>query len=174
MGLRGTTIRLLVAGGIGFSLLLTTAAPTAADDITDAQARLKVINKLKGDLKDNLQRAQAQEIALLQQLQETRDTINQTIDKIAAAERRIAELERQIAALDAKIAEEQMELRTTKAEYATFVRSTYKSNADPLAQLLAAPDFQGFLNRAVAIEHLSYLASRLIDQIHLVDRQLHI
>src|SRR5881394_1058506 len=59
MGLRGTTIRLLVAGGIGFSLLLTTAAPTAADDITDAQARLKVIDKVKGDLQDHLQRARA-------------------------------------------------------------------------------------------------------------------
>src|SRR5207253_9966515 len=133
MGLRGATIRLLVAGGIGFSLLVTTAAPTAADDITDAQARLKVINKLKGDLKDNLQRAEAQEIALQQQLQETRDTINQTIDKVVATEGRIAELERQIAALDGQIAEEQQQLRKTKAEYATFVRSVYKSNANPLA-----------------------------------------
>src|SRR2546428_10157042 len=173
MGLRGTTIRLLVAGGVGFSLLLTTAAPTAADDITDAQARLKVINKLKGDLRDNLQRAQAQEIALLQQLQETRDTINQTIDKITATERRIAEIERQIAALQAKIAEEQLELRRTKGQYAIFVRSVYKTNADPLAQLLAAPDFQGFLNRAVAIEHLTYLSNRLIDHIHQVDLLLH-
>src|SRR5256712_10173917 len=174
MGLRGTTIRLLVAGGVGFSLLLTTAAPTAADDITDAQARLKVINKLKGDLRDNLQRAQAQEIALLQQLQETRDTINQTIDKITATERRIAEIERQIAALQAKIAEEQLELRRTKGQYAIFVRSVYKTNADPLAQLLAAPDFQGFLNRAGAIERLTYLSNRLIDHIHQVDLLWHV
>ena len=101
------------------------------------------------------------------------DKEQETIDKIAAAQRRIAELEGQIAALDAKIAEEQLELRKTKAEYATFVRSAYKSNADPLAQLLAAPDFQGFLNRAVAIEHLTYLANRLIDHIHQVDLQLH-
>jgi len=173
MGLRGTTIRLLVAGGVGFSLLLTTAAPTAADDITDAQARLKVINKLKGDLQDNLQRAQAQEIALLQQLQETRDTINQTIDKITATERRIAELERQIAALQAKIAEEQMELHKTKEEYSGFVRAAYKSDGDVLSQLLAAPDFQGFLNRAVAIEHLSYLTGKLIQHIREVDAQLH-
>src|SRR5438270_212253 len=173
MGLRGTAFRLLVAGGVGVSLGFATALPAAADDISDALARLQTINKLKGDLRDNLQKAQAQEIALQQQLQETRDTINQTMDKIAAAERRIAELERQIAALDAKIAEEQMELRTTKAEYASFVRSTYKSNADPLAQLLAAPDFQGFLNRAVAIEHLTYLANKLIDHIHKVDLQLH-
>src|SRR3989475_4327589 len=133
MGLRGTAFRLLVAGGVGGSLLFATAVPTAADDISDALARLQTINKLKGDLRDNLQKAQAQEIALQQQLQETRDTINQTIDKIAAAERRIAELERQIAALDAKIAEEHMELRKTKAEYAALVRSAYKSNADPLA-----------------------------------------
>src|SRR5947208_14818222 len=100
MGLRGTAFRLLVACGVGARLLLATAAPTAADDISDAQARLQTINRLKGTLKDNLQRAQAQEIALMQQLQDSRDTINQTIDRIAAAERRIAELERQIAALD--------------------------------------------------------------------------
>jgi murein DD-endopeptidase MepM/ murein hydrolase activator NlpD len=173
MGLRGTAFRLLVAGGVGISLLLATGLPAAADDITDAQARLQTINKLKGTLKDNLERAQAQEVALQQQLQETRDTINQTIDKIAAEERRIADLERQIAALDAQIAEEQLELQKTKSEYATFVRSAYKSDADPLAQLLAAPDFQSFLNRAVAIEHLTYLANRLIDQIHQVDRLLH-
>src|SRR5207302_7583095 len=104
-----------------------------------------------------------------QQLQETRDTINQTIDKIVATEERIAELERQIAALDGQIAEEQQQLRKTKAEYATFVRSVYKSNANPLAQLLAAPDFQCFLNRAVAIEPLTYLSNRLMDHIHQVD-----
>src|SRR5438445_2226404 len=173
MGLRGTAFRLFVAGGVGVSLVFATALPTAADDISDAQARLRTINKLKGDLRDNLQKAQAQEIALEQQLQETRDTINQTMDEIAASERRIAELERQIAALDAQIAEEQQELRKTKAEYATFVRSVYKSNADPMAQLLAAPDFQGFLNRAVAIEHLTYLANKLIEHIRQVDLQLH-
>src|SRR6202011_2529675 len=128
MGLRGTAFRLLVAGGVGVSLLFATAVPTAADDISDAQARLQTINRLKGILRDNLQKAQAQEIALQQQLQETRDTISQTIDKIAAAERRIAELERQIAALDAKIAQEQLELRRTKEQYASFVRSAYKSD----------------------------------------------
>src|SRR6266513_5868750 len=173
MGLRGTAFRLLVAGSVGVSLVFATALPTAADDISDALARLQTINKLKGDLRDNLQKAQAQEIALLQQLQETRDTINQTMDKIAASERRIASLERQIAALDAQIAEEQQELRRTKGQYAIFVRSVYKSNADPLAQLLAAPDFQGFLNRAVAIEHLTYLSNRLMDHIHQVDLLLH-
>src|SRR2546430_11253810 len=127
MGLRGTAFRLLVAGGVGVSLVFATALPTAADDISDALARLQTINKLKGDLRNNLQKAQAQEIALLQQLQETRDTINQTMDKIAATERRIAALERQIAALDAQIAEEQLELRRTKGQYAIFVRSVYKS-----------------------------------------------
>src|SRR3981081_1804353 len=114
MGLRGTAFRLLVVGGVGVSLLSAPAVPTAADDISDAQARLQTINKLKGVLRDNLQRAQAQEIALLQQLQETRDTVHQTMDKIAATERRIAALERQIAALDAEIAQEQQELRRTK------------------------------------------------------------
>src|SRR5712691_2478571 len=173
MGLRGTAFRFLVVGGVSASLLIATALPTAADDISDAQARLQTIDKLKGVLKDNLQKAEAQEIALQQQLQETRDTISQTIDKIAATERRIAELERQIAALDAQIADEQQELRKTKDEYARFVRSAYKSDGDPLALLLAAPDFQSFLNRAVAIEHLTYLANRLIDHIHQVDRLLH-
>ena len=173
MGLRGTAFRLLVAGGVGISLLFATALPTAADDITDQQARLQVINKLKGTLQDNLQKAEAQEIALQQQLQETQDTINQTMDKIAAAERRIAELERQIAALDGQIADEQLQLKRTKSEYAAFVRSAYKSDADPFAQLLAAPDFQAFLNRAVAIEHLTFLSNKLIEHIHLVDQQLH-
>src|SRR5256714_353272 len=173
MGLRGTIVRWLFAGGLGLSLVVGPALPTAADDINDAQQRLQVINRLKGTLKDNLQKAQAQEVALQQQLQETRDTINQTMDKIAATERRIAELESQIAALDAKIAQEQLQLRRTKEQYAAFVRSVYKSNADPFAQLLASPDFQGFLNRAVAIEHLTYLSSRLIDQIRDIDLQLH-
>ena len=173
MGLRGTVARWLLAGGVGVSLLLSTTPPAAADDITDAQQRLAVINRVKGSLKDNLTKAEAQEVALQQQLQETRDTINQTVDKIAAAERRIAELESQIAALDAKIAQEQLELRRTKDEYAAFVRSAYKSNADPLAQLLASPDFQGFLNRAVAIEHLTYLSNRLMDHIRVVDALLH-
>ena len=173
MGLRGTVIRWLVAGGVGASLLLATTPPAAADDISDAQARLQVINKLKGTLKSNLQKAQAQEIALQQQLQETQDTINQTLDRIAATERHIADLESQIEVLDEKIAQEQLELRRTKDAYASFARSVYKSQGDPLAQLLAAPDFQGFLNRAVAIEHLSYLSNRLMDYIHQVDLQLH-
>jgi murein DD-endopeptidase MepM/ murein hydrolase activator NlpD len=174
MGLRGTAFRLLMAGGVGISLLLATALPSAADDITDQQARLQVINKLKGTLQDNLQKAQAQEIALQQQLQETQDTINQTIDKIAAAERRIADLERAIAALDGQIADEQLELQKTKSEYGLFVRSAYKSDADPFAQLLAAPNFQAFLNRAVAIEHLTFLSNKLIEHIHIVDRQLNL
>ena len=173
MGLRGTALRWLLAGGVAVNLLLAAAVPSNADQIDDAQQRLQIINRLKGTLKDNLEKAEAQEIALQQQLQETRDTINQTIDKIAATERRIAQLEGQIAALDAKIADEQLELRRTKTQYASFVRSTYKSNADPLAQMLAAPDFQGFLNRAVAIEHLTYLSNKLIEHIRILDGQLH-
>lgn len=173
MGLRGTYLRWLLAGGVAVNLLLAGAVPSTADDITDAQQRLQVINRLKGSLKDNLQKAEAQEVALQQQLQETQDQISQTVDKIAATERRIADLESQIAVLDAKIAEEQLELRKTKTEYAVFVRATYKSDADPLAQLLAAPDFQGFLNRAVAIEHLTFLSNKLIDKIRIVDGQLH-
>jgi murein DD-endopeptidase MepM/ murein hydrolase activator NlpD len=173
MGLRGTTLRWLLAGGLGLSLVLGPAMAASADDIDDAQMRLQVINRLKGTLKDNLQKAQAQEVALQQQLQETKDTINQTVGKIAATELRIADLESQIAALDAKIAQEQLRLRRTKQQYAEFVRTVYKSDADPLAQLLAAPDFQGFLNRAVAIEHLTYLSDRLMDEIHDLDLQLH-
>src|SRR5258708_11731181 len=111
MGWRGTAFRLLVGGGVGVTFLSATARPTAADDVTDAQARLQTIDKLKGVLKDNLQKAEAQEIALQQQLQETRDTISQTIDKIAATERRIAALERQIAAPDAQISEEPQQFR---------------------------------------------------------------
>jgi murein DD-endopeptidase MepM/ murein hydrolase activator NlpD len=172
MGLRGTGIRLLVACGVGISLIAT-AVPSAADDISDQQARLQVIDKLKGSLKDNLQKAEAQEIALQQQLQETQDTINQTVSRIAATEVHIAELVQEIASLEVRIAEEQLELRKTKDEYSMFVRAVYKSDADPMAQLLAAPNFQAFLNRAVAIEHLTFLSNELIARIREVDRQLH-
>lgn len=173
MGPRGVFFRMAAAGAVGFSLLLSGPLAASADDIADAQARLQIIGKIKGALQDNLQRAQAQEIALQQQIQETRDTVNQTIDKITAAEQRISVLEGQIAALDAKIAEARMLLERTKAEYAGFVRATYKSNADPFAQLLGSPNFQTFLNRAVMIEHLTFLSHRLLDQIHQTDVQLH-
>jgi murein DD-endopeptidase MepM/ murein hydrolase activator NlpD len=172
MGLRGTGIHLLVACGVGISLIAT-AVPSAADDISDQQAHLQVIDKLKGSLKDNLQKAEAQEIALQQQLQETQDTINQTVSRIAATEVQIAELVQEIASLEVRIAEEQLELRKTKDEYSMFVRAVYKSDADPMAQLLAAPNFQAFLNRAVAIEHLTFLSNELIARIREVDRQLH-
>ncbi|MDQ6885595.1 MAG: peptidoglycan DD-metalloendopeptidase family protein, partial [Candidatus Dormibacteraeota bacterium] len=114
-----------------------------------------------------------QEIALEQQIQETRDTINQTIDHITATERRISELAERIAALEAKIAEARMLRERTKSEYADFVRASYKSDADPFAQLLGAPNFQTFLNRAVAIEHLTFLSHRLLEKIRETDRQLH-
>jgi len=164
---------MVVAAGVAASLLASGPLAASADDITDAQARLQVIGKLKGTLQDNLQKAQAQEVALQQQIQETRDTINQTIDHITAAEQKISELERQIAALDAKIAEERLLLKRTKAEYAAFVRATYKSDADPFALLLGSPNFQTFLNRAVAIEHLTFMSRELLDQIHQTDLQLH-
>ncbi|MEO6796861.1 MAG: peptidoglycan DD-metalloendopeptidase family protein [Candidatus Dormibacter sp.] len=173
MGTRGVLFRVAVAGGLAFSLLLSGPLASSADEITDAQARLQVIGKIKGTLQDNLQRAQAQEIALQQQIQQTRDTINQTMDHITAAEQRISTLERQIAALEAKIAEARMLLLRTKAEYASFVRATYKSDADPFALLLGSPDFQTFLNRAVAIEHLTFMSRQLLDQIHATDTRLH-
>lgn len=172
MGSRGVLFRLVVAGGLAASVLVSSPIGTSADDITDAQARLQIITKLKGTLQDNLQRAQAQEIALQQQIQETRDTINQTIDHITAAEVRISTLEGQIAALEGKIAEARILLERTKAEYAAFVRATYKSNADPFALLLGSPDFQTFLNRAVAIEHLTFMSRQLLDQIHMTDTRL--
>jgi len=173
MGTRGVLFRVAVAGSLALGLLLSGPLASSADDITDAQARLQVIGKLKGTLQDNLQRAQAQEIALQQQIQETRDTINQTMDHITAAEQRISTLERQIAALEGKIAEARMLLLRTKEEYASFVRATYKSNADPFALLLGSPDFQTFLNRAVAIEHLTFMSRQLLDQIHATDTRLH-
>ncbi|HSO93618.1 MAG TPA: hypothetical protein VLS53_03990, partial [Candidatus Dormibacteraeota bacterium] len=163
---------MVVATGVAASLLASGPLAASADDITDAQARLQVIGKLKGTLQDNLQKAQAQEVALQQQIQETRDTINQTIDRITSAEQKISELERQIAALDARIAEERLLLKKTKAEYAAFVRATYKSDADPFALLLGSPNFQTFLNRAVAIEHLTFMSRQLLDQIHQTDLQL--
>ena len=173
MEFRGVLFRMVVAAGVAASLIASGPLAASADDITDAQARLQVIGKLKGTLQDNLQKAQAQEVALQQQIQETRDTINQTIDHITAAEQKISELERQIAALDAKIAEARLLLERTKAEYGGFVRATYKSDADPFALLLGSPNFQTFLNRAVAIEHLTFMSHELLDQIHQTDRQLH-
>jgi murein DD-endopeptidase MepM/ murein hydrolase activator NlpD len=161
-----------VAGGLAASVLLSSPLGTSADAITDAQARLQVITKLKGTLQDNLQRAQAQEIALQQQIQETQDTVNQTMDHITAAEVRISTLESQIAALEGKIAEARLLLERTKSEYAAFVRATYKSDADPFALLLGSPDFQTFLNRAVAIEHLTFMSRQLLDQIHVTDTRL--
>jgi len=162
---------MVVAAGVAASLLASGPLAASADDITDAQARLQVIGKLKGTLQDNLQKAQAQEVALQQQIQETRDTINQTIDHITAAEQKISELERQIAALDAKIADERLLLKRTKAEYAAFVRATYKSDADPFAMLLGSPNFQTFLNRAVAIEH-QHGCSQLGGDAHLTEQIL--
>lgn len=150
---------------IGSALLASGPLAASADDITDAQARLQVINKIKGSLQDNLSRAQAQEISLQQQLQQTQDQINQTLDKITAAEREIADLEQRIAALQAKIAETRLQLIKLKREYAAFVRAAYKSNADPLALMLGSPNFQAFLNRAVAIEHLTFLSKQLMDRI---------
>ncbi len=172
MGSRGVLFRLVVAGGLAASVLLSSPLGTSADAITDAQARLQVITKLKGTLQDNLQRAQAQEIALQQQIQETQDTVNQTMDHITAAEVRISTLESQIAALEGKIAEARLLLERTKSEYAAFVRATYKSDADPFALLLGSPDFQTFLNRAVAIEHLTFMSRQLLDQIHVTDTRL--
>ncbi len=173
MGSRGVFFRVAVAGAVAWSLLLSGPLATSADDIADAKARLDAIARIKGSLQSNLQRAQAQEIALQQQIQQTRDTVNQTIDKITAAEQRIAVLEGQISALDGKIADARMLLERTKAEYAGFVRATYKSNADPFALLLGSPNFQTFLNRAVMIEHLTFLSHKLLDQIHQTDQKLH-
>src|SRR5918912_34221 len=173
MGLRGTCVRLaavfLAALGI-----VSTALPAAADDISDAQARLQAISRIKGALQDNLQKAEAQEIALEQQLQETQDQINQTIQQITEKEREIAELERKIAALEAKIAETRLALQRAKQQYGNFIRTTYKSDTDPFAELLGAPNFQAFLNRAVAIEHLSFLSGQLWNQIEATERDLHL
>src|SRR5207245_7989000 len=75
-------------GMLGRALLIASMAaaffiggPTSvlADEVDDARARLNIINHLKGTLSDNLQRAEAQEIAMQQQLQETQDQINTTI-----------------------------------------------------------------------------------------------
>ena len=162
------------------AILIASAASSAgpltasADDVTDAQARLQIINKIKGSLSDNLARAQAQEIALQQQLQETQDEIDQTLDKIAAEEREIAELAQRIAALQAKIAETRLQILKLKREYADFVRATYKSEADPVALMLAAPNFQAFLNRAVAIEHLAFLSKHLMDRIKQTELDLQV
>ena len=165
VGSGGLRRALLAAILIGSAVLSAGPLTASADDISDAQARLQIINKIKGSLSDNLSRAEAQQIALQQQLQETQDEINQTLDKIAAEEREIASLAEKISALQAKIAETRLQLLKLKREYAGFVRATYKSEADPVALLLGAPNFQAFLNRAVAIEHLSFLSTHLMDRI---------
>ncbi|TMD10950.1 MAG: hypothetical protein E6J00_14735, partial [Chloroflexi bacterium] len=83
----------------------------------------------------------------------------------AAAEREVAELAQRIAALQAKIADTRLQLARLKSEYGGFLRASYKSDADPMAQMLAAPSFQAFLNRAVAIEHLTFLSKQLMVRI---------
>ncbi len=165
MGLRGACTRFLVATAIAASVLASGPLAASADDVSDARQRLQIINQLKGSLQDNLAQAEAQEIALQQQIQETRDQINQTLDKIAAIEQKIAELERQIAALEAHIAQTRLVLRRMKDQFANFLRSAYKGDTNPLAELLGAPNFQAFLNRAVAIEHLSFLGREVIQEI---------
>ncbi len=169
----GGTFHLLVAIGLGSSLLLSAPLPASADELADDRTRLAIINRLKDSLQDNLQRAEAEEIALEQQLQATRDTIAQTLERIAAIERRIAELESQIAALEAKIAETRMKLAQAKADYGAFMRATYKSQAEVLPLLLKSPNFQAFLSRAMVIEHVSLLGQQLMDRIKQTERELH-
>jgi murein DD-endopeptidase MepM/ murein hydrolase activator NlpD len=162
---------LLIAATAG-GLLLGSPQSATADDISDAQARLNVINRLKTSLSDNLQRAEAQEIALRQQLQETQDQISATVQQIADTERQIAELERQITALQARIAQTRLLLAKAKADYGQFMRVTYKSQADPLPMLLGAPNFQAFLSRATTIEHVNFLSKQLMDRITHTEREL--
>ena len=172
MGLRGAFTRLLVASAMAASVLARGPLTASADDISDARHRLQVINQLKGSLQDNLTKAEAQEVALQQQIQETRDQINQTLDKIAAIEQQIAQLERQIAALEIHIAQTQLDLRRKRDQLANFLRTAYKGNTDPLAQLLGASNFQSFLNRAVAIEHMSFLGHAVMQEIKLAELDL--
>jgi murein DD-endopeptidase MepM/ murein hydrolase activator NlpD len=171
VGLKGVR-RLALACALAASVILSGPVPVSADDVSEARQRLEIINRLKGSLQDNLMKAQAQEIAIQQQLQETRDQISQTIEKIAEIEHRIAQLEREIVALEARIADTRLRLAKAKLELAAFWRAAYKSDANPLAQILASPNFQSFLNRAVAIEHLSHLSDLLISQIRQLEIEL--
>ena len=172
MGLRGACTRLVVASAMAASVLASGPLPVSADAISDAKHRLQIITQLKGSLQDNLTKAEAQEVALQQQIQETRDQVNQTLDQIAAIEQKIAELERQIAALEAHIAQTQLALRRMKDQLGNFLRSAYKGNTNPLAELLGATSFQAFLNRAVAIEHLSFLGHEVVQEIKLAELDL--
>jgi murein DD-endopeptidase MepM/ murein hydrolase activator NlpD len=153
-------------------LLVGSPTNVLADEVDDARARLNIINHLKGSLSDNLQRAEAQEIAMQQQLQETQDQINTTLQQIAETERLIADLESQITALQAYIAATRLELARAKADYGQFMRVTYKSQADPLPMLLGAPNFQAFLSRATTIERVNFLSKQLMDRITRTEREL--
>ncbi len=168
----GGTIRLLLAISLASSLLLGLALTASADELADDRARLAIINRLHATLQNNLQRAEAQEIALEQQLQATRDTINQTLERISATERRIAELESQIAVLQAKIAQTRLHLARVRVDYGAFVRTTYKGQADVLPLLLGAPNFQAFLSRAAALERVTYLGQQLLERIKRTEREL--
>jgi len=168
----GGSLRLLLVAALGGILLLSGPLAAFGDDLSDERARLAVIGRLQQDLETNLQRAEAQEIALEQQLQATRDTIRQTLEQIAATERRIAELEAQIAALQARIADARVQLARAKADYGAFVRSTYKAQADILPLLLKAPDFQAFLNRAASIQRLTTVGEQLLERIRRIEHEL--
>ena len=174
MHLGGMLGRALLIAGTAATLFMACPHLVLADDLDDARARQNIITHLKGTLSDNLQRAEAQEIALQQQLQETQDQINTTLQQIAETERQIADLESQIAALEVHIAATRLELARAKADYGQFMRVTYKSQADPLPMLLGAPNVQAFLSRATTIERVNFLSKQLMDRITRTERELRV
>ncbi len=145
---------------------LFSTMPVGADDLTDAQRDLQTIGRVKQDLQSNLERAQGQQVALEQELKQTQDLINLTIDQIQKTEAKLRELDRQIADLIVKIAETQANLRRKKAALADFLRVNYKRNDNPMTGLLGSQDFTEFISRAAVLQHVSFVAHVLIERIH--------
>jgi len=139
--------------------------PVAADDLSDAERDLQTIRLAKGELKTNLERAQGQQVALEQELKQTQDLINATIDQIQKTEARLQELDRQIADLTVRIAETQADLRRKKNALADFLRVNYKQHDGMFISLLASSSYTDFLNRAVLLQHVSFVGHVLIERI---------
>ncbi len=144
---------------------LLSTIPVGADDLTDAQRNLELIKRVKGDLQSNLEKAQGQQVALEQELKQTRDLISRTVDQIQKTEEKLRVLDQQIADLVVKIAQTQADLRRKKAALADFLRVSYKRN-DSALSLLGAQDFTEFLSHAATLQHVSFVGHVMIERIH--------
>jgi murein DD-endopeptidase MepM/ murein hydrolase activator NlpD len=142
------------------------AIPASASSLSDAQRDLLIINRARNDLQTSLEKAQGQQVALENELQQTRDLIRTTLDEIQKTEARLRELDVQIAALLIRIAETRADLHRKKTALGDFLRVNYKQSGDVFSSLLASSSFTDFLNRSVVLQHVSFVGHVLIERVH--------